>query len=169
MELRVRTLIIVLALVKCAAIQSMPPFHLYFDEEVILTIVYPICGGVDVHKGFFVATLITTDGIQLKYKKRRFSTFNNQILQFKAWLLENNCRDVCMESTGKYWIPVFNMSEDSINVTIANPKLVKAVKGNKDDVKDSKWIENLFRLGLVPGSFIPGKDIRILREHTRYR
>jgi len=74
-----------------------------------------------------------------------------------------------MESTGKYWIPVFNLLEDSINVTIANPKWVRAVKGNKDDNKDSKWIGDLFRLGLVPGSFIPCKDIRILREYTRYR
>ena len=74
-----------------------------------------------------------------------------------------------MESTGKYWIPVFNLLEDQINVTIANPKWVKAVKGNKDDAKDSKWIGDLFRLGLVPGSFIPCKEIRILREYTRYR
>jgi transposase len=134
-----------------------------------VTVVYPTCCGVDVHKKFFVATIITTVGIQPKYQKRRFSTFNNQILAFKAWLLENNCRDVCMESTGKYWIPVFNLLEDSINVTIANPKWVRTVKGNKDDVKDSKWIGDMFRIGLVPGSFIPGKDIRILREYTRYR
>ena len=56
-----------------------------------------------------------------------------------------------------------------IRVTIANPKWVKAVKGNKDDTKDSKWIGDLFRLELVPGSFIPSKNIRILREFTRYR
>ena len=56
-----------------------------------------------------------------------------------------------------------------MNVTIANPKWVKAVKGNKDDTKDSKWIGDLFRLGLVQGSYIPCKPIRILREFTRYR
>lgn len=134
-----------------------------------MTVVYPICCGIDVHKTFFVATLITTEGLVPKYLKRRFSTFNNQILAFKAWLLENNCRDVCMESTGKYWVPVYNLLEDSISVTIANPKWVKAIKGNKDDTKDSKWIGDLFRIGLVPGSFIPCKDIRILREYTRYR
>ena len=134
-----------------------------------MTIVYPICCGVDVHKTFFVATLITTQGIEAHYRKRRFSTFNNQILVFKDWLLGNNCRDVCMESTGKYWIPVFNLLEDSINVTIANPKWVKTIKGNKDDSKDSKWIGDLFRIGLVPGSFIPCKEIRILREYMRYR
>lgn len=74
-----------------------------------------------------------------------------------------------MESTGKYWVPVFNLLEDELNVTIANPKWVKAVKGNKDDTKDSKWIGDLFRLGLVPGSYIPCKPIRILREFMRYR
>lgn len=134
-----------------------------------MKVVYPICCGVDVHKRFLVATIITSEGITPHYQKKRFSTFNNSILQFKSWLLDNNCKDVCMESTGKYWVPVFNLLEDSINVTIANPKWVRAVKGNKDDTKDSKWIGDLFRIGLVPGSFIPKKPIRILREYTRYR
>ena len=61
-----------------------------FREGRYLKVVYPICCGVDVHKTFFVATIITNEGIQPKYQKRRFSTFNNQILAFKAWLLENN-------------------------------------------------------------------------------
>ncbi|MDI6913109.1 MAG: IS110 family transposase [Desulfitobacteriaceae bacterium] len=134
-----------------------------------MKVVYPICCGVDVHKKFLVATIITSDQLTPHYQKKRFSTFNNSILQFKKWLLDNNCRDVCLESTGKYWVPVFNLLEDSINVTVANPKWLKAVKGNKDDTKDSKWIGDLFRLGLVPGSFIPCKAIRIMREYTRYR
>lgn len=135
-----------------------------------MNVTYPTCCGVDVHKSFLVATIIkTTNGFEPSYQKKRFSTFNNSILQFKNWLLENNCYDVCMESTGKYWIPVFNLLEDDIHVTIANPKWVKAVKGNKDDTKDSKWIGDLFRLGLVRGSYIPCKKIRILREYTRYR
>ena len=135
-----------------------------------MKVVYQICCGVDVHKTFLVATIIkTTKGIQPSYQKKRFATFNSSIRQFKQWLLDNECYDVCMESTGKYWIPVFNLLEDSINVTIANPKWVKSVKGNKDDTKDSKWIGDLFRLGLVPGSFIPSREIRILREFTRYR
>ena len=135
-----------------------------------MKVVYQTCCGVDVHKSFLVATIIkTSSGVLPSYQKKRFSTFNNSILEFKKWLLDNSCRDVCMESTGKYWIPVFNLLEDEINVTIANPKWVKAVKGNKDDTKDSKWIGDLFRLGLVPGSYIPCKPIRILREFTRYR
>ena len=135
-----------------------------------MKVTYQTCCGVDVHKSFLVATIIkTTTGIEPSYQKKRFSTFNNSILDFKSWLLENECHDVCMESTGKYWVPVFNLLEDQINVTIANPKWVKAVKGNKDDTKDSKWIGDLFRLGLVKSSYIPCRLIRILREYTRYR
>jgi len=134
-------------------------------------VVYSVCCGVDVHKTFLVATIIKTEraSIEPVYLKKRFSTFNNDILRFKQWLKENSCYDVCMESTGKYWVPVYNLLEDQIRVVVASPKWVKAVKGNKDDTKDSKWIGNLFRLGLVPGSYIPEKPIRVLREYTRYR
>lgn len=135
-----------------------------------MKVVYPVCCGIDVHKSFLVGTVISTEGIQPKYQKKRFSTYNGDLHRFADWLHSNNCLDVCMESTGKYWVPVFTILEKrEIRVTIANPKWVKAVKGNKDDTKDSKWIGDLFRLGLVPGSFIPPKDIRILREFTRYR
>ena len=136
-----------------------------------MKVVYPICCGVDVHKSFLVATIISTSsGLEPSYSRKRFSTFNRDLRNFATWLKANNCIDVCMESTGKYWIPVFNILEDeNINITIANPKWVKAVKGNKDDKKDSKWIGDLFRFGLVPGSFIPAKPIRILREFVRYR
>jgi len=135
-------------------------------------VVFPTCCGVDVHKTFVVATIITTptDSLQPRYRKKRFSTFNSDLNRFADWLLEHNCLDVCMESTGKYWVPVFNILEKrGIRVVVANPKWVKAVKGNKDDTKDSKWIGDLFRIGLVKSSFIPALEIRILREFTRYR
>ena len=129
----------------------------------------PICCGVDVHKKFLVATILTGDYLIPQCKQKHFGTSFRNLLSFKQWLLDNNCKDVCMESTGKYWVPVWNVLEGVVNVVIANPKWVSAVKGNKDDKKDSKWIGNLFRMGLVPSSYIPGKDIRILRELTRYR
>ena len=129
----------------------------------------PICCGVDVHKKFLVATILTGDYLIPQCKQKHFGTSFRNLLAFKQWLLDNNCKDVCVESTGKYWVPVWNVLEGIGNVVIANPKWVSAVKGNKDDKKDSKWIGNLFRMGLVPSSYIPGKDIRILREFTRYR
>ena len=56
-----------------------------------MKVVFKTCCGVDVHKSFLVATIIkTTGGIEPSYQKKRFSTFNNSILEFKQWLLENN-------------------------------------------------------------------------------
>jgi transposase len=152
-------------------IQSLPFSSQSIFGGDILDIKYPVCCGVDVHKTFLVGTIITTTNkVQPDYKKKRFSTHNGDIHSFGKWLYDNNCFDICMESTGKYWVPVFNILEEcGIRVTIANPKWVKAVKGCKDDEKDSKWIGDLFRLGLVHESFIPPKGIRILRECTRYR
>ena len=60
-----------------------------------MKVVYQTCCGVDVHKSFLVATIIkTTSGVEPSYQKKRFSTFNNSILQFKEWLVKNQCRDV---------------------------------------------------------------------------
>ena len=129
----------------------------------------PVCCGVDVHKKFLIATILTGDYLIPQCKQKHFGTSYRNLLAFRQWLLENDCKDVCMESTGKYWVPVWNVLEGFVRVVIANPKWVSAVKGNKDDKKDSKWIGSLFRMGLVPASYIPGKDIRILREFTRYR
>ena len=128
------------------------------------------CCGLDIHKTWIFACIgITDSNGRTEYKQARFSSFSNGLRDLADWLAKYSCSDVCMESTGKYWVPVFNLLEDDINVVIANPKWVKAVKGNKDDTKDSKWIGDLFRLGLVKGSYIPCKKVRILREYTRYR
>lgn len=135
-----------------------------------MEVIYSKACGVDVHKSFIVAVICDSTSITPKYLRKRFSTFNNDLIRFKDWLIENDCQNVCMESTGKYYIPVYNALENFIsNVVVANPKWVKAIKGEKDDNKDAKWIADLFKMGLVRSSYIPSKDFRILREFTRYR
>ena len=135
-----------------------------------MEVIYPKACGVDVHKSFIVAVICDSTSITPKYLRKRFSTFNNDLIRFKDWLIENDCQNVCMESTGKYYIPIYNALESYIsNVVVANPKWVKAIKGEKDDNKDAKWIADLFKMGLVRPSYIPSKDFRILREFTRYR
>lgn len=135
-----------------------------------MNIVYPICCGVDVHKKTIVATIVTTDEHNVStYLQKSFSTFNYDLQNFHDWLIQNNCYHVCMESTGKYWIPIFNVLESDIHVVLTHPKYVKAIKGNKTDKKDSKWIADLFKFDMVRGSFIPPKSIRDLREISRYR
>ena len=134
-----------------------------------MEVIYPKACGVDVHKSFIVAVICDSTSAKPQYLRKRFSTFNNSLVEFREWLLANDCQNVCMESTGKYYIPVYNALEGHIsNVVVANPKWVKCIKGEKDDNKDAKWIADLFKLGMVRSSFIPDKDIRILRELTRY-
>ena len=134
-----------------------------------MEVIYKKACGIDVHKSFIVAVICDSTSIEPKYLRKRFSTFYNSLIDFRNWLLENDCQNVCMESTGKYYIPVYNALEGHIsNVVVANPKWVKCIKGEKDDNKDAKWIADLFKLGIVRHSFIPTKDIRVLRELTRY-
>ena len=135
-----------------------------------MEVIYPKACGIDVHKSFIVAVICDSTSVKPQYLRKRFSTFNNSLIEFRNWLLANDCQNVCMESTGKYYVPVYNALENFIsNVVVANPKWVKAIKGEKDDNKDAKWIADLFKMGLVRSSYIPSKDFRILREFTRYR
>lgn len=135
-----------------------------------MEIIYPRACGIDVHKSFIVAVICISETVKPRYIRKRFSTFHNQLVQFRDWLLENNCQNVCMESTGKYYVPVYNALEGHIsNVVVANPKWVKAVRNEKDDNKDAKWIADLFKFGIVRSSYIPEKNIRVLREFTRYQ
>ena len=156
-------------------IQSQDDSHCcysFFIKVVILLmkLKYSICCGLDVHKNVIVATIVITnkDGIS-EYMQKSFSTINSDIQRFHNWLIENNCYHVCMESTGKYWIPIFNYLEHDIDVCLTHPKYVKAIKGKKTDKKDSKWIADLYKFDLVRCSFIPPKDFRQLRELARYR
>lgn len=135
-----------------------------------MRIVRPICCGADIHKDLIVATIAATnqDGIT-EYIQSSFSSQNFDLVRLKAWLIEHHCFEIAMESTGKYWIPVFNVLESEIKVFVVHPKYTKAIKGKKTDKKDSKWIADLFKHDLLKFSFIPPKEIRELRELSRYR
>ena len=136
----------------------------------MLKIVFPICCGMDVHKSFVVACIAATNGHGVTtYKSKRFSTFTGDLRRCAAWLIENNCKDVCMESTGKYWISIYNILEPTCRIVLAHPKYVKAIRGKKTDKRDAKWIADIFKHDLVAGSFIPPADIRQLRDLVRYR
>jgi len=74
-----------------------------------------------------------------------------------------------MESTGVLWRPVFNVLEEGRTLLLVNAQHLKAVPGRKTDVKDSEWLADLLRHGLLRPSFIPTPPIRVLRDLTRYR
>ena len=133
--------------------------------------VIPVAGGLDVHKSFVVAVIkSTSDQGTVNTVKKRFSTFRADLEDLRDWLLQNDCHHVCMESTGKYWIPVYNVLETAMDeVRVCNPKWLSLVKGEKDDNKDAARICDLYRNGMTKSSYIPSKQIRTLRELTRLR
>jgi len=146
-----------------------PPYHRR-EGVYMLKIVFPICCGIDVHKTFVIATIAATNRENITtYQTKRFSTFTKDLRALALWLSDHQCDVVCMESTGKYWIPVYNILESSCKITLAHPKYVKAIRGKKTDKKDSIWIADLHKHGLVPGSFIPPAEIREIRDLLRYR
>lgn len=128
------------------------------------------CCGMDIHKKIIVACLlIENENGEAQTEIRHFPTMTEDILKLEQWLLENGCTHVAMESTSVYWKPIFNILEDSLNVMIVNARLIKNVPGRKTDQNDSEWIATLLRHGLLRNSFIPPRDIRDLRDLTRYR
>ncbi len=128
------------------------------------------CCGLDVHKTWIYACIgITDTNGRTEYKQARFSSFSQGLHELAECLAKYSCTDVCMESAGKYWIPVFNILEKTCNVVLAHPKYTKPQKGNKTDRKDAKWICDLFMCDMIKPSFIPPPDIRQLRDLMRYR
>lgn len=122
--------------------------------------------GLDVHKETVVACIM---GEGIVKETRTYNTMVNDLLQMKEWLKGAGITHVAMESTGIYWKPVFNILEDSFEVVLVNARHIKHVPGRKTDVKDSEWLCQLLRNGLVKGSFIPPENIRALRDLTRYK
>jgi transposase len=128
------------------------------------------CCGLDVHKTWIYGCIgITDTNGRTEYKQARFSSFSKGLRELSDWLAKYQCTDVCMESAGKYWIPVFNVLEKTCNVILAHPKYTKPQKGNKTDRKDAKWICDLFMCDMIKPSFIPPAEIRHLRDLVRYR
>lgn len=132
------------------------------------------CCGLDIHKDTIVACLLKGPVNQQPSSEiRTFSTLNQDIEALRSWVETQDCKHIAMESTGIYWQPVYAILElafaGDISLIVVNARHMKNVPGKKTDMKDAEWIATLLRAGLLNGSFIPEKDIRDLRQLTRYR
>ncbi len=135
-----------------------------------MQVVHQRCCGLDVHKKTVVACLlITVASGEVQKHVRTFSTMTADLLALADWLKAFQVTHVAMESTGVFWKPVFNLLEEDFTVILVNAQHMKAVPGRKTDIKDSEWIADLLRHGLLKASFIPPAPIRVLRELARYR
>ncbi|WP_088228283.1 IS110 family transposase [Desulfosporosinus sp. FKB] len=131
-----------------------------------MNVIYERCCGMDIHKNTIAACLIKGK----KKEIRTFSTMTSSLLGLIDWLKSADCECVAMEATGPYWKPIYNHLEmEEIPTLVVNAQHIKAVPGRKTDVKDSEWIADLLRHGLLNGSFIPKREQRELKELVRYR
>lgn len=128
------------------------------------------CCGLDVHQATVVACILVGGAHQRPRKEvRSFGTKTRELMDLRDWLRENGCTRVGMEATGIYWKPVHAVLEDDFEIVVGNAHHIKNVPGRKTDVKDSEWIADLLRHGLISKSFVPPKPIRELRDLLRYR
>lgn len=101
---------------------------------------------------------------------RCFGAFTQDLHRLAQWLLQCGIKTVAMESTGVYWIPLYQILESyGLAVKLVNARHVKHVPGRKTDVQDCQWLQQLESFGLLAGSFRPEAKICILRSYMRQR
>jgi len=128
------------------------------------------CAGLDVHKASIVACVRVIDpNGELQTCTQSFGTTTSDLLALGDWLASYQVTIVGMESTGVYWKAVYTLLETEFECWLLNAQHLRNVPGRKTDVADAAWIAQLVAHGLVRPSFVPPKEIRELRELTRYR
>lgn len=127
----------------------------------------PNAAGIDCGSGeHFVAVPPDRDATSV----RSFATFTSELHRLADWLTACGVTHVAMESTGVYWIPVFEILEArGFTVSLVNARHVKNVPGRKSDVLDCEWLRDLHMMGLLRGSFRPTDDLIPLRAYLRHR
>ena len=137
-----------------------------------MRIVYARCAGLDVHKKSVNVCIRHGKGNKVEIMRGLFGTCTEELERMRAFLREHKVRRVVMESTGVYWIPVWNVLEQSnwnFSVVVVNPQHVKALPGRKTDEKDCERLAELGQYDMLRGSFIPPAETRRWRDLTRRR
>ena len=129
------------------------------------------CAGLDIGKAQVQACVRGPDGGRGRRSEvRTFDTFTESLEALAAWLRAEGVTEVAMEATGPYWKPVWYVLEDAgFEQRLVNSRHVKILPGRKTDVGDAAWLAELLEHGLLRGSFVPPKQVRRLRDVTRYR
>jgi transposase len=138
--------------------------------RIVMEVLFPFCAGIDVHKDFVAVCRVYRDHTGKRIEEvRKFGTMTADLLELSDWLSDAGVKHACMESTGVYWQPVFNILEGDLDVWVVNAHHLKCVPGRKTDPKDARWIAQCFEHGLLNRSFVPDENQRGLRELTRTR
>jgi transposase len=134
-------------------------------KKIEMDIIHQHCAGIDVgSKSHFVAV-----GQDLEDVKE-FGVYADDLTEICLHLKQHGVTSVAIESTGNYWQNLYvELEKHSFEVTLANGKFTKNIRGKKTDVKDARWIQKLHSIGLLTGSFLPDETTETLRTFCRQR
>jgi transposase len=136
-------------------------------RKQVFELMHPNAAGIDIGSAsHFVAVPADRDDEPV----REFKSFTEDLMAMADWLERCGIETIAMESTGVFWIPVFELLESrGFTVFLVNARHVKNVSGRKSDVLDCQWLQQLMSFGLLSGAFRPGEDICVLRALSRQR
>src|SRR6267143_3419031 len=137
------------------------------SEDLSLEVVHPDAAGIDIgNESHYVAVPPTRDSQPV----RHFGCTTAELKAMAAWLKQCRIRTVAMQSTGVYWIAVYDILEQAgIEVYLVNARDTKNLPGRKSDVQESQWLMKLHTYGLLRNSFRPVQEIRTMRSYWRQR
>jgi transposase len=132
-----------------------------------MQVIYPNAAGLDIGSTeIMVAIPPNREGETV----RGFGTYTPDLQELANWLVQSQVTHVAMESTGVYWIPIYELLEErGFEVIVVNARHIKTPPGRKSDVKDCQWIQQLHSYGMLSGSFRPDADMCTLRAYLRHR
>lgn len=122
-----------------------------------------VCG-LDVHKDSIFMCIMDEQG---KKREKKFGVSTREVKSLSMTLKSHHVSEVCMESTGIYWKPVWHLLENDFRLYLVNPQFIKQLPGRKSDVKDAEWIATVLLKNLVRNSFVPDNMIQQLRLYGR--
>lgn len=122
-----------------------------------------VCG-LDIHKDSVFMCILDEQG---KKSERKFGVSTREVKSLSMMLKSYFVSEVCMESTGIYWKPIWHLLENDFRMYLVNPQFIKQLPGRKSDVKDAEWIATVLLKNLVRNSFVPDNMIQQLRLYGR--
>ena len=130
-------------------------------------VVHQSAAGIDVGSRFHVVAIPSSCSAE---PVKKFSSFTGDLKRLRDWLCQHNIKTVAMESTGIYWIPIYEILEQAgLEVFLVNARHVKCVPGRKSDISDAQWLQQLHSWGLLKASFQPSEGVANLRSLLRLR
>src|SRR6516164_2584665 len=137
------------------------------SQDISLEVVHPDAAGIDIgNESHYVAVPSTRDSQPVQ----RFGCTTGELKAMAQWLKQCRIRTVAMQSTGVYWVAVYDILEQAgFEVYLVNARDTKNLPGRKSDVQESQWLMKLHTYGLLRNSFRPSQEIRMMRTYWRQR